>query len=206
VFDWLTQFVSGNWWTYGIVFGISGLDSFFPVVPSETVVITAGALAAHGNLFIWLVIPSAALGAFAGDQVTYGLGHWVGEPVARWLFRGEKGEQRLQRTEHAVKRHGAMFVVAGRFIPGGRTASCFAAGTLEFPYRRFLLADAVAALVWGIYASLIGFLGGTAFAHSLWKSLVLAFAVAIVAAVLLEVYRRLQERRGRDILNQRLEE
>ncbi|HET7045462.1 MAG TPA: DedA family protein [Gaiellaceae bacterium] len=206
MFDWLTEFVSGNWWTYGIVFGISGLDSFFPVVPSETVVITAGALAAHGSLLIWLVVPAAALGAFAGDQITYGLGHWLGEPVAAFIFRGEKGQDRLERAEHAVKRHGAMFVVAGRFIPGGRTASCFAAGTLEFPYRRFVAADGIAAVVWGVYASLIGYLGGTAFAHSLWKSLVLAFAVAIVVAGLLEVYRRVQERRGRDILNQPLDD
>jgi len=206
MFDWLTDFVSGNPWTYGIVFGISALDSFFPVVPSETIVITSGALAAHGSLLIWVVIPAAALGAFAGDQITYFLGHWVGEPVAEWLFRGEKGEERLERAEHAVQRHGATFVIVGRFIPGGRTASCFACGTLEFSYRRFVVADAIAAAFWGVYAGLIGYLGGTAFAHSLWKSLALAFGVAIVFAGVLEAYRRVQDHRGRDILNKPLEE
>ena len=206
MFDSLTDFVSGTPWTYGIVFGVSALDSFFPVVPSETIVITAGALAAHGSLLIWAVVPAAALGAFAGDQITYGLGHWVGDPVAARLFRGEKGEERLERAERAVRRHGATFVIVGRFVPGGRTASCFACGTLEFSYRRFVAADAIAAAFWGLYAGLIGYLGGTAFAHSLWKSLALAFGVAIVFAALLEAYRRVQEHRGRDILNQPLDD
>ncbi|HET8607943.1 MAG TPA: DedA family protein [Gaiellaceae bacterium] len=205
MFQSLTHFVSGNPWSYGIVFGISALDSFFPVVPSETVVITAATLAAHGHLEIGLVVPAAALGAFAGDNVTYLLGTKIGERVAGWLFRGEKGAERLGKMEKALQQHGAVIVVAGRFIPGGRTASCFAAGTLDFAYRRFLVADAIAAVTWAVYSSLIGWFGGAAFAHSLWKSLALSLGVAAGLGGLLELYRRLQARRGRDILGKRLD-
>ena len=40
----------------------------------------------------------------------------------------------------------SILIAIGRFIPGGRTATTFAAGTLEMPYRNFLVADGVAAL------------------------------------------------------------
>jgi membrane protein DedA with SNARE-associated domain len=86
-------------------------------------------------------------------------------------------------------------VIAGRFIPGGRTAVTFAAGTVGYPWRRFLMADAVAAVIWGAYGTGIGYFGGAAFAHDTWKALLLAFAIAIGATAAIEAVRRLRARR-----------
>jgi membrane protein DedA with SNARE-associated domain len=52
------------------------------------------------------------------------------------------------------------------------------AGTLRYPWRRFVFFDAIAAVGWALYASLLGYFGGRAFAHETWKGLLLALGIA----------------------------
>jgi len=200
VFEWLTDAASGNPISYLVVLLASGGDVLFPPVPSETLVISAGVVAAKGGLSPWIILPAAALGAFVGDNASYWLGRSAGDPLARRLFRGERGERRLAWAQRAVGRHGGVLILMGRFIPGGRTASTFAAGTLELPYARFLVADAFAALAWAVYATLLGYLGGETFSDSAWKPFVAALAVAGLITLAFEGWRRAQRRCGKDIL------
>ncbi|HET8756025.1 MAG TPA: DedA family protein [Solirubrobacteraceae bacterium] len=201
MFDWLTDLVSGSPITYLVVFGAAAGDVLFPVIPSETIVITASVLAAQGELAVWLIALAAAVGAFVGDNISYALGRTVGDPVAERLFRGQKGRRRLEWAERAIRDHGVLLILVGRFIPGGRTASTFASGTLELPWRRrFVPADAAAAVVWAVYSTALGYLGGSAFKDSLWKSLAASLGAAAVVALGVEVWRRVQKRRGKDVL------
>lgn len=206
MFDWLTQLVSGSPVSYLVVMLSAGSDVLFPPIPSETIVITAGIVAARGALAIWLIVPGVALGAMIGDNVCFLLGAKIGDPVAERLLRGEKGRDALRWAEQAIARHGAMVVVAGRFIPGGRTASTLAAGTLGMPWRRFIVADLAAATLWALYTSLLGYVGGETFRHALWKPLAFSLGAAAAVALAVEGWRRLQRRRGRDILGDELEE
>jgi membrane-associated protein len=106
VFDWIESLVSDSPWTYPLVLVITAFDAFFPLVPSETAIITGGILAANGSLSLPLVIP--------------------------WL------------------------IVVARFLPGGRTATTFAAGFLDITWRRFIVYDGAAAVLWSIYVAAIG--------------------------------------------------
>lgn len=204
MFDWLTHEVGQSAATYPIVFAAAGTDVLFPLIPSETIVITASVLAAQGELFIWLIVPLVAVGAFLGDNVCYWLGRRIGDPIADRLFRGEKGEARLRWAEEALRRRGAILIGVGRFIPGGRTATTFAAGTLEMPYRQFLVADAFAAALWALYISMLGYLGGETFKHNLWLPLASSLACAMAVGLGFEAWRRWQRRRGKDILGDEL--
>ena len=204
MFDWLTQAVSGGATGYLVVLAAAAGDVVLPLIPSETIIITAGILAGRGDLSVVLIMVAAAVGAAIGDNAAYWLGRGVGDPIARRLFRGEKGQRRLRWAERAITAHGPLLIVAGRFIPGGRTASTFAAGTVSFPWRRFVLADLVAASVWGVYSGLLGYLGGSAFKHSAWKPLLVSLGIAVVVALLVEVWRQVQKRRGRDVLGDAL--
>ncbi|MGD9734637.1 MAG: DedA family protein [Solirubrobacterales bacterium] len=205
MFDWLTQEVGHSDISYLIVFVGCATDVLLPLVPSETIVITAAILAAQSELLIYLIVPAATLGALLGDNACYWLGRGVGDPVARRLFRGEKGRERLQWAEQALDRRGAVLIAAGRFIPGGRTATTFAAGTLEMRYRYFLFADAVAALLWALYVSALGYLGGEAFKDELWLPLGASLGFAALVALGFEGWRRLQRQRGRDMLGDEVE-
>ncbi len=206
MFDWLQELVSGQPLTYGAIALAAGGDVLFPLIPSETIVITAAVLAAKGDLSIWLTVLAAAAGALAGDHASYLLGRKVGDPLARRLLRGEKGRARLEWGERAMRRCAELAIVVGRFIPGGRTASTFAAGTLEVRYRRFLPADAAAAGLWGAYAAMLGYLGGTTFQHSVWKPLAASLAAAGLIALGIEVWRQAERRRGRDVLGDPVEQ
>jgi membrane protein DedA with SNARE-associated domain len=96
-------------------------------------------------------------------------------------------------------------VIVGRFIPGGRTASTFAAGTLCLGYRRFVLADAAAAGAWALYASMLGYLGGSAFRDNTWEPLLLSLGVAAAITLAIEAWRRHRRRQGKDLLGDDLQ-
>ena len=205
MFDWLTAHVSASPLTYLVLFAAVGGDAILPVVPGEPMVIAAAVLAAQGHLIIAAVVFAAFLGAFAGDHVSYFLGRMFGQRAARRIARGDKGARRLEWAERTLERRGATLLLVARFIPGGRTAATLAAGTLNMAWRRFAVADAVAAVLWALYASSIGYFGGAAFTESPWRALALSLGIAAVLALAIEGYRRIQRRRGRDILGDRLE-
>jgi len=68
VFDWLTQEVGHSDLSYLIVFVACATDVLLPLVPSGTIVITAGVLAAQSDLLIFVIVPAATIGAFVGDN------------------------------------------------------------------------------------------------------------------------------------------
>jgi membrane-associated protein len=206
VFDWLSHEVSQSAVTYPVVAFACAADVLLPLIPSETIVITASVLAAQGDLLIWGIVPMVAVGAFLGDNVSYFLGRKVGDPIADRLFDDDEGQARLTWAEEALRRRGAILIGVGRFIPGGRTATTFAAGTLEMPYRQFAVADAFAAVIWAVYVSMLGYLGGETFKDSLWLPLATSFAAAMLVGLGFEIWRRIQERRGKDILGDELPE
>lgn len=201
---WLTDQVSGSPITYLVVAFASGADVLVPLIPSEAVVISASVIAANGGLFIWLIVPLVAAGAVIGDNIAYLLGATLGERAARRVFRSPANHARLAWAERAVARRGAVLIVIGRFIPGGRTASTFAAGMLEMPWRRFIVADVIAALLWALYTAMLGYLGGATFGDNSWKPILGALGVASLITLGLETLRRVRRRRGLDILGDEL--
>ena len=196
MFDQFTQLVSdASGWAYAIIFLLALLDALVPVVPSESSVITAGVVASSGNLSVPLIVLAAAAGAFAGDNTAYLLGRRFGRRIEARFFSGERGRKQIQWAERQLAERGGELILIGRFIPGGRTAVTLSAGTLRYPWRRFALFDAAAALVWALYATLLGYFGGRAFEHAPWQGLLLALAVAFAVAGGIELVRWLLKRR-----------
>ena len=151
MFDQFVDWVSGSSWSYVAIFAVSAIDAFFPIVPSETAVITGGVVASTGELSLLLVILCASAGAFVGDNISYGLGSWLGERTIKNVFRGEKSRKAFIWAEEQLEARGFYLIIIARFIPGGRTAVTFSSGyTHGMTYRRFVVADAVAALIWGL--------------------------------------------------------
>ena len=197
-FDQLADWVSGAWWSYLAIFAIAAIDAFFPVVPSETLVVIGGNLASSGDLNLLLVILAGAAGAILGDNISYAIGTLVGERTVKRWFRSEKAQKRLEWAERTLDERGAYIIIIARFIPGGRTAVTFSAGYVHtLRWRRFILYDIVAGLVWATYAALLGYFGGKTFEdHPFW-GLALALGIALTAGLLVEVIRHLRTRRRR---------
>ena len=194
MFESLTEYVSGSPWTYAFLVAIAALDVLLPVVPSETSVILAGVLASSGDLMLPLVVASAAAGAIIGDNTAYWIGRGAGARVERRLFSGDR-RSKLEWAESQIQERGGYLIVIARFIPGGRTATTFACGLLEYPWRRFVAFDVVAGLVWASYAALLGFFGGRQFEDDPLLALLLAAGIAFGVAGAIEAIRWLRRRR-----------
>ena len=194
MFHAFTQLVAdASGWAYLILFLFAFLDVLVPIVPSETAVITAGVVAASGDLSLALIIPAAAVGAFLGDNTVYLIGRRFGGRVTERFFSGEKATERMAWAEVQLSERGGELIVVARFIPGGRTAVALSAGTLGYRWRRFVVFDLAAALIWASYAALLGYYGGRTF-ESFW-GLVLAVTTAFAIAGGIELVRWLQRRR-----------
>ena len=194
MFESLTEFVSGSPWTYAFLFAISAIDVIIPLVPSETSVILGGVLASTGDLELVLVILFAAAGAIVGDNTAYWIGRTVGHRLVERWFKGERRKQ-VDWAHRQVEERGGYLIVVGRFIPGGRTAVTLSCGMLEMRWRRFIAFDAAAGLVWGIYAAMLGYLGGRTFEENPFYGFLLAFAVALIVTGVVELVRWLRRRR-----------
>jgi membrane-associated protein len=196
MFHEFTQLVAdASGWAYLILFLFAFLDALVPIVPSETAVITAGVVAASGDLSLGLIIPAAAAGAFLGDNTAYLIGRRFGGRATERFFSGDKAKERLGWAEEQLHERGGELIVIARFIPAGRTVVTLSAGTLGYPWRRFVVFDAIAAVIWAVYASLLGYLGGHAFEAQPWKGLLLAFGIAFAVTGAVELVRWYQRRR-----------
>ena len=110
------------------------------------------------------------------------------------LARGERGDRGLRWAERELDARGGELIVVARFIPGGRTLVTLAAGSLGFPWRRFVAFDALAGCSWALYAALLGYFGGKVFEEQPWKGLVAALLIAFAIAGGIELTRRLRKR------------
>jgi membrane-associated protein len=190
----LVRFLTESTWTYPLLLGIVAGDAIVPLLPSETAMIVCGLQAGRGELSLALVLLVGAAGAFLGDNTTYAVGRFVGRPVTRRLFRGERAQRRLEWAREQLRRRGAVIVLVARFVPGGRTATTFTAGVVRMPWpTRFAPFSALAAVLWSSYAALLGYLGGRTFEDRPWLGLLVALALAFAIAGVFEGVRRLRQ-------------
>jgi membrane protein DedA with SNARE-associated domain len=177
---------------YVIVFAFAFLDVLVPVVPSETALITAGLLCVVGELSLGWVIAAGALGAFLGDNTSYALGRFVGRPVQQRFLDGQRARQALAWARRQFETRGGLVIIAGRYVPGGRTATTFTGGIIHYSWPKFVAFDVIAAVAWATYAAVLGYVGGRFFAHHAWVALLVAFALAGLVTLAVEGVRRLR--------------
>ncbi|MEH0970091.1 DedA family protein [Micromonospora sp. CPCC 205546] len=196
VLDLLRQLVASPW-VYLLIFGLTAVDAFFPAVPGEAAVITAAVLATGGDPDLVWVVVAAALGAFAGDHVSYAIGRGGG---ANRLARFPPDSRRRAGSEwarRALQRRGGLILTTARYVPGGRTAVTLTMGAVRYPLRSFLLFDAVAAVSWALYCALLGHFGGLAFERDPLKGILAGVGLSLAVTLLLESLRWLRHRRHR---------
>jgi membrane-associated protein len=192
-FQGLIDLLTGSLWTYPLLLGICAGDALIPAFPSETAVIVCGIQAARGELSLEWVIVCAAAGAFSGDNSSYAVGRWLGTPVVKRFFRGEVAQGRFDWARNFLKERGSYVLVVARFIPGGRTATTFTAGLVHLRWpTRFAPYILAAAVLWSVYAALLGYLGGRLFEDQPIYALLLAFGIAAVITIGVEGWRRVR--------------
>ena len=183
--------------SYAIATILPALDAIIPVVPSETAIIALGvATAGSTDPRIALLVACAAIGAFLGDNLCYLIGRRFGPWAERRFFASEKGVRQRAWAVRSLGRFGMQLIIVCRFIPGGRTAVTLTCGIIGYDRRRFIVATAIAAVLWALYVFFIGRLGGKAFEDKPWLGFLVAFGGTAVISALIEVARRIKSRRN----------
>lgn len=143
-----------------IVFIETGvLLGFF--LPGDSILFSAGLVAAaHGEVNIVILVSVIFLAAFFGDQVGFVLGRTVGRPYLE-RHKGPRIQKMIERSERFYQQSGWWAVVAARFFPWIRTFVPPIAGASKMNYYKFLSANALGALLWGIGITLAGYYAAT---------------------------------------------
>lgn len=137
-----------------ILFVETGL--FMVMLPGDTLLFAAGALAASQGLFhLPLLIPLMVVAAFCGDQINYLVGRWVGERP----FRRDRrifNRRTLDAARRFYRSHGGKAVLIGRFVPIVRGATPMAAAIGGMSYRRFLAFSLPGSVSWTLLFLFLG--------------------------------------------------
>ena len=149
---------------YPLLFALVAGESAGALIPGETALIVAAALASRGNLSLPVVLGVAAGAAIIGDNV----GYLIGRKGLRWVVSrpGRFAAHRrhlIERGEEFFARWGAAAVFFGRWLPGLRVVTSWLAGANRMPWPRFLFWNALGGITWAASIALsVYFLGGLA--------------------------------------------
>ena len=143
-----------------IVFVETGiLLGFF--LPGDSILFSAGlVVAAQGNINIAILAIVIFLAAFFGDQVGFVLGRVYGRPYLE-KRESKRIQSMIARADRFYEQTGWWAVVAARFFPWIRTFVPPIAGASRMNYYKFLTANALGALLWGVGITLAGFYAAT---------------------------------------------
>jgi len=183
-----------GFWSYAVTF----VWTFFE---GETFVLFAAFAAAQGFLSAPMLLASAWLGSFCGDQFYF----WVGRRFGLKLLERRPGwRARVDRALGWLRRFDVGFILTFRFIYGVRNVSSFALGISGIAWRRFLFFNFIAAGIWA--CTFVG--GGYAAGHaseamlgdlaSKFRFVMLGIFVAIVGGVATVIYFRRRRAKGRE--------
>jgi len=168
---------------YPTLFVLVALGAIVPVIPTGALVSAAAVVAWHAGTpyDLPVVFAVGTVAALAGDTALYWL---ASRGSGRWLerLRARVDTPRLQAAQRRLGTHGTRVLVVSRLIPAGRLPVMLACLVSGWSVRRFVRADAAAALAWSAGYLAIGALGGSLFAEP-WQGL-----IAVVALVLLTAF------------------
>ena len=148
---------------FGLVFAGTGffIGAFIPFITGDSLIFAAGVLAAtNQSINIWVLTIGIGLAAFVGDQTGFVLGRHFGRPYLD-KREGPKLRSAIVKSEKFYADLGWWAVVVARFMPWARVLVPAIAGIARMNYYKFLGANLVGALAWGVGLTLAGYYAAT---------------------------------------------
>jgi membrane-associated protein len=188
-----------RWGGYAVLFAIVFTETGLLVgffLPGDSLLITAGIVAAAGGLNIWWLNVILIVAAITGDSVGYAIGVRLGP---RLFTRPQSllfNPRHIERTRVFYARHGPKTIVIARFVPIVRTFAPVVAGVGQMEYRRFIFYNVAGGIGWVTSMTWAGYGLGRVIPN-LGSYIHLVVGIVIVLSVIPIVIEILRERRRR---------
>ena len=118
-------------------------------LPSVPLLLAAGVLAGTGRLNFALCLLASVLAAVSADTMWYRLGRLKGIRILQWICKiSLEPDSCVRRTEGVFEKYGAKSLLFAKFLPGLNTVATPLAGVFHMRLRRFLVFDALGAVIW----------------------------------------------------------
>jgi len=176
-----------QYWAYALVVAAVAIEYIFPPVPGDTVALFAVALAVRAQLSWVLVYLSMTLGALLGGLAAWGFGVWLANHEESWpSFLKTPGATRaLDAVRRGYDRHGAMYLVANRFLPALRAFFFVGAGVSRMNVGPVIVFGGISAALWNALLMGIGYAVGSNW--DVLRDLAERYAVATLILVVIAV-------------------
>lgn len=144
-----------------IIFAESGMMVGF-LFPGDTLLFSAGILAAQGVFSLPVVIAIIAGAAILGDNCGYQIGKYFGPRLFKkdgLIFR----KDHIHRAEKFYEKYGAKTMLVAHFIPIVRSFAPVVAGAANMNRVQFVIYDAIGDIVWAVSLTMLGYTLGYKF-------------------------------------------
>jgi membrane-associated protein len=169
------------------------VEYVFPPFPGDTVTLFGAFLiTAKGWSFV-AVLLSVLLGSGAGAMIDFRFGKWLKKRELATPGKRREMRARINRLVDRFHRHGEVFIIVNRFLPGVRALFFVAAGMAGMRPGRVLLWATVSALLWNLLLIALGSLLGANFeelvafmatySHFVWAIIALLLAAWLVKSL-----------------------
>jgi membrane-associated protein len=142
-----------------IIFAESGMMVGF-LFPGDTLLFSAGILAAAGKLSLPEVLVVIAAAAIIGDN----FGYLIGKHLGPRLFKKDSVVFRhdyIMRAEKFYEKYGSKTMLVAHFVPIVRTFAPVTAGAGKMNHKQFIAFDAIGCIAWTLAVTLVGFYLGS---------------------------------------------
>ncbi|WP_241565929.1 VTT domain-containing protein [Prescottella agglutinans] len=188
----------GAWMLIGllvVVFIESGL--LFPLLPGDSLLFTAGLIAASKSAEVepfaplWVLMVTIPIAAVLGDQV----GYLIGTKGGAALFKSDDAKlfkkSYIDESQAFFAKHGPITIFLARFVPIVRTYAPLVAGASKMKYSVFITYNVIGGIVWGAGVTLLGyFLGQIQFIADNIDLIFILIVLVSVIPIVVEVGKR----------------
>jgi membrane protein DedA with SNARE-associated domain len=159
-------------------------------VPSETMLVTAAAYAAHGRISQPLVLLAATIGGILGGHSGYAIGKYGGlRLVLRFGRFFRLDAERLARAREFFSQRGARAVFLSKSIAFLRIIVPMLAGVTQMSFGRFTVANAAGAALSAILYGSLGYFFGRDL-PKLEDHIVLATTILLALVVVYFIFKK----------------
>lgn len=192
--DHLQELVNnyGNW-IYAILFLIVFCETGLvvtPFLPGDSMLFAAGAIAAVGEMNVWLLMVLLIIAAVLGDFINFEIGKHFGKKLFSNPDSKVFKQVYLQKTHDYYAKYGGRTIIIARFIPIVRTFAPFVGGMGNMPYAQFARYNVIGAVIWVVLFTMLGyFFGQLPFVKEHFSWIMIGIIVVSVVPMMVEIMR-----------------